>query len=66
MRGGGRSAGVFFQMGFMRRFDAGYAAAKKQVQEGAIGHAVVFKSTSRDPAPHVASSTRTRARAAAA
>jgi len=42
-------AGVFFQMGFMRRFDAGYAAAKKKVEEGAIGRAVLFKSTSRDP-----------------
>jgi predicted dehydrogenase len=36
-------------MGFMRRFDAGYAAAKKQVDAGAIGTPVVFKSTSRDP-----------------
>lgn len=41
--------GVFFQMGFMRRFDAGYAAAKRQLMEGAIGRAVLFKSTSRDP-----------------
>ncbi|HET9315673.1 MAG TPA: inositol 2-dehydrogenase [Vicinamibacteria bacterium] len=42
-------SGVFFQMGFMRRFDAGYAAAKKRLTEGAIGTAVLFKSTSRDP-----------------
>jgi len=42
-------SGVFFQMGFMRRFDAGYAAAKRQVTEGAIGTPVVFKSSSRDP-----------------
>lgn len=42
-------SGVFFQMGFMRRFDAGYAAAKRRVEEGAIGTPVVFKSTSRDP-----------------
>jgi inositol 2-dehydrogenase len=41
--------GSFFQMGFMRRFDAGYAAAKRKLQEGAIGEAVVFKSSSRDP-----------------
>jgi predicted dehydrogenase len=41
--------GTFFQMGFMRRFDSGYAAARRQMQEGAIGRAVVFKSTSRDP-----------------
>jgi inositol 2-dehydrogenase len=42
-------AGVFFQMGFMRRFDAGYAHAHRQLQEGRIGTAVVFKSSSRDP-----------------
>jgi inositol 2-dehydrogenase len=41
--------GVFFQMGFMRRFDPGYAAAKKKVLEGLIGTPVVFKSSSRDP-----------------
>ena len=41
--------GTFFQMGFMRRFDAGYAAAKKRLQEGGIGNVVLFKSTSRDP-----------------
>ena len=42
-------SGIFFQMGFMRRFDAGYAAAKHQLAEGRIGKALVFKSTSRDP-----------------
>ena len=41
--------GTFFQMGFMRRFDPGYAAAKRQVVDGKIGKPVVFKSTSRDP-----------------
>ena len=40
---------AFFQMGFMRRFDPGYASAKQQVDAGRIGRAVVFKSTSRDP-----------------
>ena len=44
-------SGCFFQMGFMRRFDPGYAAAKKQVDEGRIGQPVVFKSSSRDPFP---------------
>jgi scyllo-inositol 2-dehydrogenase (NAD+) len=43
--------GTFFQMGFMRRFDLGYAAGKRQVDEGRIGRPVVFKSTSRDPFP---------------
>jgi scyllo-inositol 2-dehydrogenase (NAD+) len=42
-------SGMFFQMGFMRRFDAGYAAAKKQIDAGRIGEPLVFKATSRDP-----------------
>ena len=41
--------GIFFQMGLMRRFDAGYAAAKRRVEDGTLGTPVVFKSTSRDP-----------------
>jgi inositol 2-dehydrogenase len=44
-------SGVFFQLGFMRRFDSGYLAAKARLDSGAIGNAVVFKSTSRDPYP---------------
>ncbi len=39
----------FLQMGFMRRFDAGYAGAKKRIDEGLIGTPIVFKSSSRDP-----------------
>ena len=42
-------SGAFFQMGFMRRFDAGYASAKRHIEEGRIGTPLVFKSTSRDP-----------------
>jgi predicted dehydrogenase len=42
-------SGMFFQMGFMRRFDAGYAAAHEHIQDGRIGTPLVFKSTSRDP-----------------
>ena len=41
--------GVMFQAGFMRRFDRGYAAAKRQIEEGAIGEPVTFKSIGRDP-----------------
>ena len=44
-----KKSGVFLQMGFMRRFDAGYASAKRQIEEGKIGTPLVFKSTSRDP-----------------
>jgi inositol 2-dehydrogenase len=42
-------AGVPFHMGLMRRFDPGYAAAKRRLAEGVIGRPVVFKSSSRDP-----------------
>jgi scyllo-inositol 2-dehydrogenase (NAD+) len=41
--------GVMFQAGFMRRFDRGYAAAKRKIEEGAIGDPVTFKSIGRDP-----------------
>ena len=42
---------ALFQMGFMRRFDAGYAEAKRLVESGTIGTPVLFKSSSRDPFP---------------
>jgi len=41
--------GVMFQAGFMRRFDSGYLAAKGQIEAGAIGKPVTFKSIGRDP-----------------
>lgn len=44
-------AGVFFQLGFMRRFDKAYAAAKRKIEQGVIGTPVVFKSTSKDQFP---------------
>jgi inositol 2-dehydrogenase len=44
-----KNAGVKLQMGFMRRFDAPYAAAKQKILDGVIGTPVMFKSTSRDP-----------------
>ena len=49
MREAVNATGTFFQMGFMRRFDPGYAAAKARLAEGKIGKVVLFKSTSRDP-----------------
>jgi len=51
MRDSVEQSRMFFQLGFMRRFDSGYAAAKARVDDGAIGDPVVFKSTSRDPYP---------------
>jgi len=41
--------GVFFQMGFQRRFDRGYVEAKRKMEDGLIGYPVLLKSTSRDP-----------------
>ncbi len=49
MKSAVETSGMFFQMGFMRRFDPGYAAAKKQIDGGRIGMPLVFKATSRDP-----------------
>jgi inositol 2-dehydrogenase len=43
--------GVFFQLGFMRRFDRAYAAAKKRIDAGEIGTPVIFKSSSKDQLP---------------
>ena len=40
---------ALFQMGFMRRYDPGYAAAKEKIEGGTLGRSVMFKSSSRDP-----------------
>jgi inositol 2-dehydrogenase len=42
-------AGVPLQVGFMRRFDPGYARAKELIDAGQIGDPTIFKSISRDP-----------------
>lgn len=44
-----RKAGVKLQMGFMRRFDPAYVAARQQIDAGVIGKPVMFKAVSRDP-----------------
>jgi scyllo-inositol 2-dehydrogenase (NAD+) len=41
-------AGIFFQVGFMRRYDPAYAAAMKRIEAGEIGVPVIFKSVGRD------------------
>ena len=41
-------AGVRLQVGFMRRYDPAYAAAKKRIEAGEVGTPVVFKSVGRD------------------
>ena len=35
--------GVFYQQGFQRRFDKGFSAGKKKIEEGVIGTPVVFR-----------------------
>ena len=40
---------AFLQMGFMRRFDKGYAAGKRKVDQNEIGSPVLFRASSRDP-----------------
>lgn len=45
-----KKANAFIQIGFMRRFDPGYAAARRQIEEGAIGQVVGVYSMTRDPA----------------
>lgn len=44
-----QSQGVFYQQGYMRRFDKGFAAAKQKIETGVIGKPVVFRGSSRDP-----------------
>ena len=44
-------AGVAFQIGFQRRFDAGYAEAKRRIEAGAIGRLDQFRAVGRDPGP---------------
>ena len=43
------AAGVKFQVGFMRRYDPAYAAAKDKIDANVIGAPVMFKSIGRDP-----------------
>ena len=44
-------AGVPFQIGFQRRWDAAYLAAHRQIEDGVIGTPVLFRASGRDPAP---------------
>ncbi|MGO8750364.1 MAG: Gfo/Idh/MocA family oxidoreductase [Thermoguttaceae bacterium] len=42
-------AGVLLQIGFMRRFDAGFVAAKQRIEAGEIGRVVLVKSLTYGP-----------------
>ena len=43
------AAGVKMHVGFMRRFDPAYVAAKEKIDAGIIGQPVMFKAVGRDP-----------------
>ena len=45
------AAGVRLQIGFMRRYDPAYAAAKRQIEEGRIGMPVLFQAIHRNRLP---------------
>ena len=44
-------AGALLQLGFMRRFDAGYAAAREAVRSGSLGRLHTVRAITSDPAP---------------
>jgi myo-inositol 2-dehydrogenase/D-chiro-inositol 1-dehydrogenase len=44
-------AGIVVQVGFQRRFDAGYRAARETVRSRAIGTLLVARAATHDPAP---------------
>jgi myo-inositol 2-dehydrogenase / D-chiro-inositol 1-dehydrogenase len=44
-------AGIPVQIGFQRRFDAGYRAARDAVATGAVGKVLVVRAATHDPAP---------------
>ena len=44
-------AGILVQIGFQRRFDAGYRAAQEAVAAGALGKLLVVRAATHDPAP---------------
>lgn len=46
-----RTAKVPFQIGFQRRYDHGFAAARQHLDEGAIGRLEMFRALTCDPEP---------------
>lgn len=46
-----RNAGVLLQIGFMRRYDPAYVAAKQRIEGGEIGEPILIKAIGRDKDP---------------
>src|SRR5437879_3163510 len=46
-----QKSGTFVQIGFQRRFDAGYRAAREAVRSGVLGDVHVVRLATHDPAP---------------
>lgn len=46
-----RGAGILLQIGFQRRFDPGYQAAREAVQSGRLGDLYLVRAAGHDPAP---------------
>ncbi|MDJ0497620.1 MAG: Gfo/Idh/MocA family oxidoreductase [Acidimicrobiia bacterium] len=46
-----RESGIPAQIGFQRRFDAGYVAAKKLVDDGSLGHLYLVRTNTHDYEP---------------
>jgi myo-inositol 2-dehydrogenase / D-chiro-inositol 1-dehydrogenase len=44
-------AGILVQIGFQRRFDGGYVAARDAVRAGALGKLLVLRAATHDPSP---------------
>ena len=44
-------AGILVHVGFQRRFDAGYRAAREAVASGAVGDTLVLRAATHDPSP---------------
>lgn len=44
-------SGTLLQVGFQRRFDAGYAAVRAAVHSGAVGDVYLIRATAHDPVP---------------
>jgi myo-inositol 2-dehydrogenase / D-chiro-inositol 1-dehydrogenase len=45
------AAGILVQVGFQRRFDAGYRAARDAVASGAVGDVLALRAATHDPSP---------------